>query len=446
MNLFVRRSVRLSEPRQTATLAEIPLPSRLFIPLRQHSGPEAEPVVEVGQSVAEGQLIGQAPPGQPESAPVHAPCAGKIVELVNKPLIGGKMGLCLVLEPSGPPSPLPRELAESDHEPDREHLFAAIREGGVVAAGVRALPLSRDVSPYSDGTGPGLEAGSEVKSIYTLIVSALDREPTLAHQGHLARTNHPLLAVGLNAIQILSNSARTVVVGDLETDAKALSGLLRYGHRSSLNLDGGRYPNGLKQVVVKAVTGDEIPLPLDDPREVGVLYVRLEEAFWAGVAVATGRPQFGKWLTVTDPEGRRKVAMVPLGTPVGHILASLDLAPAEGGKVIIGGLLTGHTVYDLETPITKQMGGVIVLRPDQVKHFEPQPCINCGLCVEACPVRIVPGQLSKYCEYGRFEEAEAHDLALCVECGLCAYVCPAKRPMIHYFRHAKEELLAGRAE
>ncbi len=140
------------------------------------------------------------------------------------------------------------------------------------------------------------------------------------------------------------------------------------------------------------------------------------------------------------------MALVPLGTPVGHILENLNLVPAEGGKIIIGGLLTGHTVYDLETPITKQMGGLIVLRPDQVKRFEPQPCINCGLCVEACPVRIVPGQLSKYCEYGRFEEAEANDLALCIECGLCAYVCPAKRPMIHYFRHAKEELMAGRAE
>ncbi len=444
MNLFLRRSVRLAGPRQTPTLAEIPLPSHLFIPLKQHSGPETEPIVEIGQEVSEGQLIGRAPLDQPDSAPVHAPCSGKVVEIVNKPLIGGKMGLCLVIQPSGPPIPLPLELEQSHHEPDRKHLFKAVQEAGVVAAGVRALPLSRDVTPYQQAVDEE-EAEAPVKSIYTLVVSAVDGEPVLAHQAYLAQANHPLLGVGLNAIQVLSSAARTVVVGDRQTDAKGLSDLLRFGHRSFTNVDGDLYPNGLKQVLVKTVTGDEIPQPLDDPREVGVLFVRLEEAFWAGVAVATGRPQFGKWLTVTGPDGQRRIAMVCLGTPVGHILESLGLSPAEGGKVIIGGLLTGHTVYDLETPITKQMGGLIVLRPDQVKKFEPLPCINCGLCVQVCPSRIVPGQLSKYCEYGRFEEAEAHDLALCIECGLCAYVCPAKRPMIHFFRHAKEELMAGRA-
>ncbi len=446
MNLFLRRSVRLAESRQTATLAEIPLPSLLFIPLKQHSGPEAEPVVEVGQEVSEGQLLGRAPLDRPDSAPVHTPCAGKVVGLVNKPLIGGKMGLCLAIEPSSPPTPLPEESDQGHHEPDRKELFKVIREAGVVAGGVRALPLSRDVTPYHQAEYLSEEDESEVKSIYTLVVSAVDREPVLAHQGYLAQANHPLLGVGLNAIQTLTNSARTVIAGDRGTDAEALAGLIRFGHRSSLSVDGSLYPNGLKQVLVKTVTGDEIPQPLDDPREVGVFFVRLEEAFWAGLAVTAGRPQFGKWLTVTGPDGQRRVALALLGTPVGHILESLDLTPAEGGKVIIGGLLTGHTVYDLETPITKQMGGLIVQRPDQVRRFEPRPCISCGLCVEVCPSRIVPGQLSKYCEYGRFEEAENNDLALCIECGLCAYVCPAKRPMIHYFRHAKEELMAGRDE
>jgi electron transport complex protein RnfC len=88
---------------------------------------------------------------------------------------------------------------------------------------------------------------------------------------------------------------------------------------------------------------------------------------------------------------------------------------------------------------------VVILPPDRVRRFEPLPCINCGLCVQACPTRLLPGMISKYCEYGRFEEAEAADLFHCIECGLCAYVCPAKRPMIHYFRHAKEEIMVRRA-
>ncbi|MBW1712697.1 MAG: 4Fe-4S dicluster domain-containing protein, partial [Deltaproteobacteria bacterium] len=241
-----------------------------------------------------------------------------------------------------------------------------------------------------------------------------------------------------------SCAARSVVVGDRESQPAALAQLIGHGQRSWLTLDSGLYPSGLKLPLIKRVTGHETPLPQADPREVGVFFVRLEEVYWAGLAVALGRPQTGKWLTVAGPNGQRSQVLVPLGTPVRHILEHLDLKPAQGGKVILGSLLTGMTIYDLTTPVTKQVDGLLVLSPQQVRSFEPQPCINCGLCVRACPMRLVPGQLSKYCEYNCFDEAEDHDLFNCIECGLCAYVCPAKRPMVQYFRHAKEEIMARR--
>ncbi|MCG8376327.1 MAG: 4Fe-4S binding protein [Chlorobiales bacterium] len=445
MNLYLRRTVRLADPRPEPTAADLSLPERLFIPLRQHSGPAAEAIVEPDQVVSEGELIGRPDPEEFESAPVHAPCPGKVVRLVNKPLIGGQTGPCVELEPTGPPSEVPGELPQSHHEPDPGQIFGRLAAAGVVASGIQALPVIRDMTPYDQDRFLDRPEGTEVKSIYTLIVSGVDREPGLAHQRHLAQANHPALSRGINAIHTLSGAAKTVVVGDSRGgEARSLAGLLDHGLRSAMTVDGGLYPNGLKPVLIKTVTGDETPLPLGDPREVGAFFVRLETAYWVGLAVALGRPQTGKWITVTSPDGRCRVMCVMLGTPVGHILENLGVSPAQGGKVIIGGMLSGYTIYDLQTPITKQMGGVVVLDPDQVVRFEPQPCIGCGLCARVCPTRLVPGMLSKYCEYGRFEAAEESNLAHCIECGLCAYVCPAKRPMVHYFRHAKEELLAGR--
>jgi electron transport complex protein RnfC len=446
MNLYLRRTVRLADPRPEPAPADLPLPKRLFIPLKQHLGRAVEALVAPDQVVAEGELIGRPDPEAFDSAPVHAPCPGRVVRLVNKPLIGGQTGLCVELEVTGEPSPVPEELPKGHHEPDRELMFGRLMEAGVVASGVQALPVIRDMTPYGQDTFLERPEGTEVKSIYTLIVSGVDREPGLAHQRHLARISHPALAHGINAVHTLSGAAKTVVVGDSRGgDAGSLTGLLDHGLRVAMTVDGGLYPNGLKPVLIKTVTGDETPLPLADPREVGAFFIRLETAYWVGLAVALGRPQTGKWITVTGPEGRCRVMCVMLGTPVGHILEHLGISPAEGGKVIIGGMLSGYTIYDLETPITKQMGGVVVLSPEQVVRFEPQPCIGCGLCARVCPTRLVPGMLSKYCEYGRFEQAEDNNLAHCIECGLCAYVCPAKRPMVHYFRHAKEELLAGRA-
>ena len=61
-----------------------------------------------------------------------------------------------------------------------------------------------------------------------------------------------------------------------------------------------------------------------------------------------------------------------------------------------------------------------------------------------CPSRLVPGMLSRYCEYGEFEKADNAHLFNCTECGCCAYVCPAGRSMVQFMIHGKAELLAAR--
>jgi electron transport complex protein RnfC len=61
-------------------------------------------------------------------------------------------------------------------------------------------------------------------------------------------------------------------------------------------------------------------------------------------------------------------------------------------------------------------------------------------------MRLLPNELSKYCEFNVFEEAERNYLFHCIECGICSYVCPAKRPMVQLLRFGKQELQAMRME
>jgi len=57
----------------------LPIPKRLFVPLQQHIGAPATPVVQVGDRVLKGQLLAA---GQGMiSAPVHAPSSGVIAAL-----------------------------------------------------------------------------------------------------------------------------------------------------------------------------------------------------------------------------------------------------------------------------------------------------------------------------------------------------------------------------
>ena len=61
---------------------EMPLPSKLVVPITQHIGAPARPVVEVGDVVQGGQMIAEAQ--GPVSVPVHAPSSGTITAIESR--------------------------------------------------------------------------------------------------------------------------------------------------------------------------------------------------------------------------------------------------------------------------------------------------------------------------------------------------------------------------
>jgi len=66
------------------TLDESPVsPSRVTIPLKQHTGAPSEPVVKVGASVQEGELIARIPEGK-LGANLHASIDGKVTDVTDK--------------------------------------------------------------------------------------------------------------------------------------------------------------------------------------------------------------------------------------------------------------------------------------------------------------------------------------------------------------------------
>ncbi|HKJ22045.1 MAG TPA: electron transport complex subunit RsxC, partial [Gammaproteobacteria bacterium] len=58
---------------------QAPVPRRLILPLHQHIGAPAKPVVERGERVLRGQVIARA--SDFVSAPVHASSSGTVVDI-----------------------------------------------------------------------------------------------------------------------------------------------------------------------------------------------------------------------------------------------------------------------------------------------------------------------------------------------------------------------------
>ena len=84
------------------SITQLPLPGTLYVPVQQHIGAPARPVVTVGQRVAKGDLI--AAPQGALSASVHAPTSGRIIDIDDYP----------APHPSG--LPVPTIVIESDGE------------------------------------------------------------------------------------------------------------------------------------------------------------------------------------------------------------------------------------------------------------------------------------------------------------------------------------------
>ena len=74
-NPRLRGGIHAEERKQSTNgiqiITDFPIPKRLYIPVQQHVGKPAEPIVKVGDQVLKGQLLAYSQ--GTISAPVHAP-------------------------------------------------------------------------------------------------------------------------------------------------------------------------------------------------------------------------------------------------------------------------------------------------------------------------------------------------------------------------------------
>jgi len=102
--------------------------------------------------------------------------------------------------------------------------------------------------------------------------------------------------------------------------------------------------------------------------------------------------------------------------------------------------MMGMTVASQDVAITKGVSGVVVLEKSKAyqKDRPVSPCIQCGACLDACPLYLNPSHLGKLAGAREYELMQSDfNLNDCFECGSCSYVCPANIPLTQYFRIAK---------
>ena len=425
-------------------LIEIAPPTKVALPLIQHLGEPAEPTVNKGQKVKSGQLV--ASPPTDRSVPVYSPLTGTVTAITPTLSSRGQPVDAVVIEgehtaPKKKKTPDPSSLSTDE-------LSGKIREAGLLSPGLQPLPLIRDLLPPDQPAAHlSLSGRRVVRGIDTLLVSALDPEPSLGVNRYLAGIEAEALGVGIAGLKAVSGAERVVFAVDKTLPAPqpliSLAAADEEETTSIVGLSGRRYPIGLPVPLIKAATGREVPLPYGHPRDVGVALCSLETVISLGESLLTGSPPLTTMLTVGGGAlGRAGIVTVPIGTTIADLVEALGGFQRQPAKLVIGGPLSGFAHYDLGVPLGREAGGLFALTEQEITVAgDYRECINCGRCVATCPVNLVPGMLSMYCAKDRFEEAAHGGLFSCIECGCCDYVCPSRRPLVHFFRHAKHQLM-----
>lgn len=445
MGLFSRT---LTLPKSIAassfSLTEAPLPSRVILPLRQYIGQPATACVSVGEKVKVGQLIATA--DRESSLPLHATISGTVADIREHLHHTGARLASLIIEADGADSWL---KAQESHEAlSADEIRARIQAAGLICKGAHPIPLAQELSPVDQPkTHLALTGRRVVKSIDTLLITGLDQEPSLGVNRYHAQRENDHVAPGLAALRTITGAQRTLFVVDRNHPPfPQLTKMVAADEGEAteiISLDGREFPLGLPIPLIKATLGREVALPYGHPRDVGVALYDMDTTISIGASVTSQMPQVDTLISVGGGAlTHQGIVRVRIGTEIGALIESLGGFIKEPAKIILGGPMTGMAQYELSVPITKEITGLFALRADEAGISKDyRQCINCGLCVKVCPVNLVPGLLSLYCAKDRFDAAEKEGLLSCIECGCCEYVCPSRRPMVHLFRHAKQQLL-----
>jgi electron transport complex protein RnfC len=414
-----------------------PLPKRVVLPLEEGTR-GCKPVVEVGEQVKTGQLVGRSEDFL--VAPVHASISGRVADI--RPWFDqrGNEVLSVIVESDGEDSWL--EGISSDQrflEKGTSQILSHLKAAGVVETGPPSMPLhAKFARPEPSKQFLFLVGIPQARPLDTVIINGIDAEPGMAAKGAVLKENSSEITAGIKILKKLVGSARVVLaVGSQDL---SLNGeLTELGIEIYRGKD--KYPLGLNPILIKCVTGREIPLPHGNETDVGVAVIDLVSLVHLVEAVRDLKPQVDKVISLSGAGVTAvKNYKVRLGTVVQDLMEQLAGLKGEPVKVIAGGAMTGAALMSTNIPITKETDALIFQTAIEAQTFSSDACINCGLCVRHCPSRLLPNELSKYCEFSMFEEARDKYLLHCIECGICAYVCPEKRPMLHLMRYGKREL------
>lgn len=409
---------------------DLPLPKRLYIPVQQHVGKPAEPLVKVGEKVLKGQLLAYSQ--GTISAPVHASSSGVVVDVLDYPAPhpSALPIRTIVIETDGLEDWHPLSVPQDPFALDPEEICLRVGAAGVVGLGGAVFP-----------SAVKLELGRR-NNIHTLLINAGECEPYLTCDDLMMQERSENIVIGIRLMLRGMNAEKAIVgIEDNKPQAyRAMTQACREFANITVHQVPTRYPMGWDRQMLRYITGMEIPA---DGRatDIGVVIHNVSTAYAVYQAVALGQPLISRVVTVAGSAvSQPQNVEVLIGTLIQDVLKFCQFDANKLARLVVGGPMMGDALPRIDVPLVKATNGVLALSAQDLPENQVQACIRCSSCVTACPVGLLPLEMASRIKVNQLEAAVDIGLKDCINCGSCSYVCPSHIPLVQYFKYASGEL------
>ena len=378
---------------------------------------KASPIVNVGETVREGMLIGRA--SASGGVNVHATVPGRVI----------------------------RKLTWTDRENNTNDGYLIRMEGSferlgkkedlIIWNGISGYDIQRIISDYGILEMDNIEKPlSEMISTsrresekLTLVVRCVFDDPWLVADYALCkdRLNAVIEGAAIVSKACFKVSQIIFAVSHHEKDLgqDLLSGASKIEIPSHLVLTGSRYPQRKNREL-------EIALRIYEKKEgvsLGTLLILSPSVLAAAYdAVAYKKPVLDRYVAVGGTAVRNpQIMKVRIGTRIGDLIEQCGgfIAPPE--KIITGSPLSGKEVAYLDEPVGQTCYAIVAMSKGQAVNHEQQNCINCGECRTVCPIGLDPQYIYKRIKIKEITDASAIGCRLC---GCCRIACPSGLPLL----------------
>ncbi len=407
----------------------LPLSQKLYVPLQQHIGAPASPVVKVGDHVLKGQLIAVAQGAV--SSSIHAPTSGTVIALGDHaaPHPSGLPVPTITLQSDGEEKWIACETVADPFALTQEDIAARVGAAGIVGLGGATFPSALKLNL------------SRSSGVQTLIMNGGECEPYLTCDDRIMRERAVEIVEGIRLIAY-AVAAKEILVGIEDNKPEAIAAMQAAAQGTPVIVVAmpSMYPMGSEKQIIQVLTGKEVPAG-GRPADIGLLVHNVATAYAVQQAIRFGRPLISRLVTISGGAIKTPCNVEALiGTPVQELIAFADGYAQPAARMVLGGPMMGQQFTNTNIPVVKGTSGVLALTAQEIGQDEPSPCIRCSTCVRACPVGLLPVEMVSRVRASDLAAAVAFGLKDCIACGSCSYVCPAHIPLVHYFNYAKGDL------